>query len=72
MRELAEFLVQIRRLLLPVGPLSLKNDIMPNANGCLSLNAASSYKFIHVSSQFRMRDSKNGLGAIPLSFSYCD
>ena len=40
MRELAEFLVKIVRLLLPVGPLSLKNDIMPNGNGYLSLNVA--------------------------------
>ena len=36
----------------------MKNDIMPNGNGYLSLNVASSYNFIHVSSQFRMRDSK--------------
>ena len=56
MRELSEFLVKI--LLLPIGPLSLNNVIMPNGNGYLSLKVASSFKLIYVSSQIRMRDSK--------------
>ena len=38
--------------------LALKNDITPNANGSLLLHAASSNNLRHVSSHFRLRDSK--------------
>ena len=41
-----------------VGPWSLKNDLTPNANGSMLLHVASSYNLRHVSSHFRMRDSK--------------
>ena len=41
-----------------VGPWSLKNDITPNANGSLLLHVASANNLRHISSHFRMRDSK--------------
>ena len=41
-----------------VGPYSLKNDLTPNANGSLLLSVASQHRLRHVSSHFRLRDSK--------------
>ena len=41
-----------------VGPWSLKNDITPNCNGELLLHVAAVNNLRHVSSHFRMRDSK--------------
>ena len=41
-----------------VGPCSLKNDIVPNANGWLLLDIAGQNSLRHVSSHFTLRDSK--------------
>ena len=41
-----------------VGPYSLKNDITPNSNGSSLLHIASRNNLRHLSSHFRLRDSK--------------
>ena len=41
-----------------VGPWSLKNDVVPNANGSLLLDIASENRLRHVSSHFSISDSK--------------